>query len=177
MGVFFVLPMGRKGDKMKPEYLQSAEEVLCSQGQLIPGPYRGGGSCAPVEARPQPPAGGQENQQFPAFLQQLKDPMLLILLAAAAVSAVTSILSPKAAFTEVFIILVVVLLNAVLGVVQRARPRRPSGPPDHDRRHQQGAVGRQDHRAPQRRPGARGWVILRPETPCPPMADCWSPHP
>ena len=54
------------------------------------------------------------------FLAQLKDPMLLILMAAAAVSAVTNALSGES-FTEVFIILVVVLLNAVLGVVQESK--------------------------------------------------------
>ena len=54
------------------------------------------------------------------FFQQLKDPMLLILLAAVAVSAVTNALSGES-FTEVFIILVVVLLNAVLGVIQESK--------------------------------------------------------
>ena len=54
------------------------------------------------------------------FLTQLKDPMLLILMAAAAVSAVTNALSGES-FTEVFIILAVVLLNAVLGVVQESK--------------------------------------------------------
>ena len=54
------------------------------------------------------------------FFQQLKDPMLLILLTAAAVSAVTNALSGES-FTEVFIILVVVLLNAVLGVIQESK--------------------------------------------------------
>ena len=57
---------------------------------------------------------------FQRFLTQLKDPMLLILMAAAAVSAVTNALSGES-FTEVFIILVVVLLNAVLGVVQESK--------------------------------------------------------
>ena len=54
------------------------------------------------------------------FLQQLKDPMLLILMAAAAVSAVTNYLSHEP-FTEVLIILAVVLLNAVLGVFQESK--------------------------------------------------------
>ena len=57
---------------------------------------------------------------FQRFLTQLKDPMLLILIAAAAVSAVTNALSNES-FTEVFIILAVVLLNAVLGVVQESK--------------------------------------------------------
>ena len=54
------------------------------------------------------------------FLQQLKDPMLLILLAAAAVSALTNYLAQES-FAEVFIILIVVLLNALLGVLQESK--------------------------------------------------------
>ena len=61
------------------------------------------------------------------FLQQLKDPMLIILLIAAAVSAGTTILhnmqnpeNPEG-LAEVFIILIVVLLNAILGVVQESK--------------------------------------------------------
>ena len=54
------------------------------------------------------------------FWEELKDPMLLILLAAAAVSAVTNVLAHES-LTEVFIILVVVFLNAVLGVFQESK--------------------------------------------------------
>lgn len=54
------------------------------------------------------------------FMAQLKDPMLLILLAAAAISAVTSLIAGES-LTEVFIILVVVLLNAGLGVFQESK--------------------------------------------------------
>lgn len=54
------------------------------------------------------------------FLEQLKDPMLVILMIAAAVSAVTSIMQNES-LTEVFIIIVVVLLNAVLGVYQESK--------------------------------------------------------
>ncbi len=54
------------------------------------------------------------------FFEELKDPMLLILLAAAAVSAVTNVLAHES-LTEVFIILVVVFLNAVLGVFQESK--------------------------------------------------------
>ena len=55
------------------------------------------------------------------FIQQLKDPMLIILLIAAAVSALTGVLSGEGEWTEVIIILAVVLLNAVLGVVQESK--------------------------------------------------------
>ena len=54
------------------------------------------------------------------FLAQLKDPMLIILMVAAAVSAVTSIATGED-LSEVIIILIVVLLNAVLGVYQESK--------------------------------------------------------
>ena len=54
------------------------------------------------------------------FLAQLKDPMLIILMVAAAVSAVTNIIAGES-LAEVFIILIVVLLNAILGVVQESK--------------------------------------------------------
>ena len=105
---------------MKPEYLQSAEEVLCSQGS-----QRGGLTSQEAAARlekhgPNRLQEAKKITNFQRFLQQLKDPMLLILMAAAAVSAVTSILSGEK-LTEVIIILAVVLLNAVLGVVQESK--------------------------------------------------------
>ena len=54
------------------------------------------------------------------FLQALKDPMLIMLMAAAAVSAITNYIS-KESMAEVFIIIVVVLLNAILGVIQESK--------------------------------------------------------
>ena len=105
---------------MKPEYLQSAEEVLRSQGS-----QRGGLTSQEAADRlekhgPNRLQEAKKITNLQRFLQQLKDPMLLILMAAAAVSAVTSILSGEK-LTEVIIILAVVLLNAVLGVVQESK--------------------------------------------------------
>ncbi|MBQ8696312.1 MAG: HAD-IC family P-type ATPase, partial [Clostridia bacterium] len=54
------------------------------------------------------------------FLAQLKDPMLIILMAAAAVSTATGIMHGEG-ITDAIIILVVVLLNAVLGVYQESK--------------------------------------------------------
>ena len=105
---------------MKPDYLQTTEEVLSSQGSSSRGLT---GEEAVARLSKHGPNRLQEAKKitnFQRFVQQLKDPMLLILLAAAAVSAVTSILSHES-LTEVFIILVVVLLNAVLGVVQESK--------------------------------------------------------
>ena len=105
---------------MKPDYLQTTEEVLSTQGSSSRGLT---GEEAAARLSKHGPNRLQEAKKitnFQRFMQQLKDPMLLILLAAAAVSAVTSILSHES-LTEVFIILVVVLLNAVLGVVQESK--------------------------------------------------------
>ncbi len=55
------------------------------------------------------------------FLDQLKDPMLIILMVAAGVSALTGMLSNEPEWAEVIIILTVVLLNAVLGVFQESK--------------------------------------------------------
>jgi Ca2+-transporting ATPase len=51
------------------------------------------------------------------FLKQLADPMIIILIAAAAVSGITAVYANES-FADVIIILVVVLINAILGVVQ-----------------------------------------------------------
>lgn len=50
--------------------------------------------------------------------------MIIILLVAAAVSGVTAAYSGES-FADVFIILIVVLINAVLGVYRRARRKKP----------------------------------------------------
>ncbi len=52
------------------------------------------------------------------FIEQFKNPMILVLLAAALISAVTGIISEGKLEADVFIILFVVIANAVLGVYQ-----------------------------------------------------------
>ncbi|MEA4897602.1 MAG: cation-translocating P-type ATPase [Christensenellaceae bacterium] len=54
------------------------------------------------------------------FLKQLADPMIFILLAAAAVSGATAAYAGES-FADVFIILAVVLINAVLGLMQESK--------------------------------------------------------
>ena len=54
------------------------------------------------------------------FLKQLADPMIVVLLAAAAVSGAVAIYAGES-LADVFIILFVVALNAVLGVVQESK--------------------------------------------------------
>ncbi|MBE5785413.1 MAG: cation-translocating P-type ATPase [Clostridiales bacterium] len=57
------------------------------------------------------------------FFDQLKDPMIIILLVAAAVSGITAAYSNES-FADVFIILIVVLINAVLGVYQESKAEK-----------------------------------------------------
>ncbi len=57
------------------------------------------------------------------FLEQVADPMIIILLVAAAVSGVTAYLENES-FADVFIILFVVVVNAILGVLQESKAEK-----------------------------------------------------
>ena len=57
------------------------------------------------------------------FMEQLSDPMILILLAAAAVSGVLAVVENES-FADVIIILAVVIINAVLGVYQESKAEK-----------------------------------------------------
>ncbi len=105
---------------MKQEYTKTAQELV----QELGADYEG---LTPAEAEkrlaqygPNKLKDAEKPTTLQRFLEQLKDPMLVILMIAAAVSAVTNFLSGES-FAEVFIILIVVLLNAVLGVLQESK--------------------------------------------------------
>ena len=66
---------------------------------------------------------GKKPSLLQRFFSQLKDPMILILLAAALVSGVTAAYTGES-FADVIIILVVVLINAVLGVYQENKAEK-----------------------------------------------------
>ena len=68
-------------------------------------------------------AEGKKVTLLQRFLKQLSDPMIIILLVAAAVSGVTAAYSGES-FADVFIILIVVLINAVLGVYQESKAEK-----------------------------------------------------
>ena len=57
------------------------------------------------------------------FLNQLKDPMVIILIAAAAVSGITAAYSGES-FADVIIILAVVIINSALGVYQESKAEK-----------------------------------------------------
>ncbi len=106
---------------MKQTYTQSAQEVLQELGVDAGGLTAGQAQERLEQYGRNKLATAEKPSLLKRFLTQLKDPMLIILMIAAAVSAVTNILSGHTNMSEVIIILVVVLLNAVLGVVQESK--------------------------------------------------------
>lgn len=56
-------------------------------------------------------------------MDQIKDPMIIILIAAAIVSAITGVYSGEG-FADVIIIMIVVIMNAVLGVYQESKAEK-----------------------------------------------------
>ena len=105
---------------MKKTYTQSTEEVLQDLGVRQEGLTTGQARERLAQFGPNKLKDAQKPTLLQRFFAQLKDPMLIILMIAAAVSAVTSILADES-LAEVFIILIVVLLNAVLGVFQESK--------------------------------------------------------
>ncbi|MBE5883889.1 MAG: calcium-translocating P-type ATPase, PMCA-type [Lachnospiraceae bacterium] len=105
------------------EYLQSYEEVLSAQSSTLEG-------LSSVEAAQREAKYGRNKLAEPKqvsvvqrFLQQLADPMIIILIIAAAISGITAVYEGEA-FTDVIIILAVVIINAVLGVVQESKAEK-----------------------------------------------------
>ena len=105
---------------MEKEYNRSPQEVLEELGSCPTGLTAAEAAERLAKHGPNKLKEAEKPSLLQRFLTQLKDPMLLILMAAAAVSAVTNYLSHEP-FTEVLIILAVVLLNAVLGVIQESK--------------------------------------------------------
>lgn len=105
---------------MKENYLKTSEEVMNELKTV-----REGLSSDEAEKRINQ-YGKNELEQakketiVQKFVNELKDPMLIMLICAAIISAITNIISNEP-LTEVFIIIAVVLLNAILGVIQESK--------------------------------------------------------
>lgn len=105
---------------MKQEYTQTPEQLLSQLETTEQGLSSTEAAARLEKYGPNKLKDAKKPTMVQRFLAQLKDPMLVILMVAAAVSAVTNYLAGES-FAEVFIILIVVLLNAVLGVLQESK--------------------------------------------------------
>lgn len=106
---------------MKKSYTQSASEVLSELGVGMDGLTSAQAQERLAKYGPNKLKEGEKPTLLQRFLAQLKDPMLIILLVAVAVSALTGMLANEPEWAEVIIILVVVLLNAILGVFYESK--------------------------------------------------------
>ena len=118
---------------MKRTYMQSTEEVLQTLDAGLGGLTTQQAQERLAKYGPNKLKEAEKISLFRRFLNQLKDPMLIILMIAAVVSAATTVLDfmqmaqPRdighltEGLVEVGIILVVVLLNAILGVIQESK--------------------------------------------------------
>lgn len=66
---------------------------------------------------------GKKVSTLERFVSQLKDPMILILIAAAIISGFTAVYSGEG-FSDVIIIMIVVIINTVLGVYQESKAEK-----------------------------------------------------
>ena len=106
---------------MKKTYTQSAEEVLSGLGVGAEGLTTAQAKERLEQYGPNKLKEAEKPTLLQRFIEQLKDPMLIILMIAAGVSALTGMLAGESEWAEVIIILAVVLLNAVLGVIQESK--------------------------------------------------------
>ena len=106
---------------MKQSYIHSAEEVMKDLGVGAEGLSSAQAQERLAQYGPNKLKEAEKPTLLQRFIEQLKDPMLIILMVAAGVSALTNLLAGHDEMAEVVIILAVVLLNAVLGVFQESK--------------------------------------------------------
>ena len=109
-----------KGVSFLKEYLKSVDDVLKDVNSTENG-------ISSKEAEKRLEQNGKNKLKEPKkdgivkkFIKSLIDPMIIMLLAAAGISAFTAVLKGES-FTDVFIILFVVIVNTILGMVQESK--------------------------------------------------------
>ena len=101
-------------------YLESCEDVLKAQSSSQDGLTAAEAEKRLAQVGPNKLQEGKKKSLLQRFLGELADPMIIILIAAAVISGVTAFYSGES-FTDVIIIMAVVIINAVLGVVQESK--------------------------------------------------------
>lgn len=107
------------------EYLKNCEDVLTEVGSTENGLTSSEAASRLEKNGKNKLAEGKKESLFHRFLKQLADPMIIILIAAAVISAITATLGGEGeGYADVIIILVVVLINAILGVYQESKAEK-----------------------------------------------------
>ena len=104
-------------------YLKSTEEVLVEVSSNIKGLNEDEAAKRLSENGKNKLVEAQRETLLQRFIKQLLNPMIIILLVAAVVSGITSAYENEP-FTDVIVILFVVILNAVLGVYQESKAEK-----------------------------------------------------
>ena len=104
---------------MKP-YLEDQEAVLAETGSGMEGLTDGEAAARLTRDGPNKLREGKKDSLLKKFIGELKDPMTIVLIIAAIVSAVTAVYAHES-LTDAVIILIVVLVNACLGVYQESK--------------------------------------------------------
>ena len=104
-------------------YLESQEQVLRELQSDRLGLTADEAAKRLAEHGPNRLAEGKSESLLHRFVRQLADPMIIMLMAAALISAATALYAHEP-FTDVIIILAVILFNAVLGVVQESKAEK-----------------------------------------------------
>ncbi|MBQ8308868.1 MAG: HAD-IC family P-type ATPase, partial [Clostridia bacterium] len=106
-------------------YLHSADEVLQEVGSVAEGLSKTEAESRLAANGANKLAEGKKKSWLKRFVEQLLNPMIIVLLIAACVNLITVIIDRISggheSFAEFFIIVAVVLLNAILGVVQEGK--------------------------------------------------------
>lgn len=102
------------------EYLESVEEVLKEQNSSEQGLSSQEAEKRLAEFGRNRLEEGKKESLLKRFLNELADPMIIILIVAAVISGITAAYEGES-FADVIIIMAVVVINAVLGVVQESK--------------------------------------------------------
>ena len=107
------------------EYLEQKEDVLSQVESNENGLTSAQASSRLEKNGKNKLAEGKKDSLIKRFLSQLADPMIIILIVAAVISAVTAAVGGEGeGYADVIIIMVVVIINAVLGVYQESKAEK-----------------------------------------------------
>ena len=106
------------------EYLQSQDDVISSLNSSRDGLSAEEAKKRLSEYGPNKLEEKKKDSIIKKFFEELSDPMLIILMIAAVLSVLTSYASGEPEWSDAIIILIVVLINAVLGVVQESKAEK-----------------------------------------------------